>query len=569
MANSQPPATSSTTTITITTNNARDAAASLQQKPPPRKRKSTPRSREGCLTCRTRRVKCDETKPKCNNCIRHQSGCTWPDPPRRGGAGAAAANVPLRPAAEQQQHLTVALRPALTTSAVKLTQKTERAFKYFQTESARQFAGYFDNDFWAVTVLQLAHAEPCVAQILVALGARHEGYRNDVVARQPDPDAVMLCRRADEEYTKALHLFKRHIHARQWTDLHVTLTCAALCIAFDWLRGTEADANIHLQTSLNTMAMWLSDTAPLAPAERAGMTPVDSPEGRFIQKALKPIFITMALHTRSLPSPPTIPVQVVSAEDGHFGPFATLTEARDGLVLLLAYIFPEFITYYTTDFYGDTTTMQKDPLGSLRRWEDALNEYLARHPEESADPRADILRLWHIGATLLFLGENNTTEGENFYDTMVPQFEYQIGLAERLIETTEIPQWRFSVDMGAISCLYHTAVKCRNPDIRRRAIALLKRWPRREAVYDSLACAALAEEIVKIEEGALREAAAAAEAAEEVVVRSEGDVPRHARISGKVWSECYRDDSGQRYNELWVRREGEAEWSEEPRRVVW
>ncbi|KAF2678878.1 hypothetical protein K458DRAFT_394524 [Lentithecium fluviatile CBS 122367] len=38
------------------------------------------RSRTGCLTCRTRRRKCDEGKPKCQNCISKGFGCQYAEP---------------------------------------------------------------------------------------------------------------------------------------------------------------------------------------------------------------------------------------------------------------------------------------------------------------------------------------------------------------------------------------------------------------------------------------------------------------------------------------------------------
>jgi hypothetical protein len=34
---------------------------------------------EGCLTCRKRKVKCDELKPSCGRCVRLQRVCTWSD----------------------------------------------------------------------------------------------------------------------------------------------------------------------------------------------------------------------------------------------------------------------------------------------------------------------------------------------------------------------------------------------------------------------------------------------------------------------------------------------------------
>src|SRR4051812_7231288 len=35
------------------------------------------RTRTGCLTCRERHLKCDETKPCCNNCSKSQRDCNW------------------------------------------------------------------------------------------------------------------------------------------------------------------------------------------------------------------------------------------------------------------------------------------------------------------------------------------------------------------------------------------------------------------------------------------------------------------------------------------------------------
>lgn len=33
------------------------------------------RTKTGCQTCRTRRIKCDEGKPECNNCIKSKRNC--------------------------------------------------------------------------------------------------------------------------------------------------------------------------------------------------------------------------------------------------------------------------------------------------------------------------------------------------------------------------------------------------------------------------------------------------------------------------------------------------------------
>ncbi|EIM79181.1 uncharacterized protein STEHIDRAFT_143311 [Stereum hirsutum FP-91666 SS1] len=43
-----------------------------------RKRPKYTRSKLGCLTCRVKKIKCDETKPSCNRCVSGSRECTWP-----------------------------------------------------------------------------------------------------------------------------------------------------------------------------------------------------------------------------------------------------------------------------------------------------------------------------------------------------------------------------------------------------------------------------------------------------------------------------------------------------------
>lgn len=44
---------------------------------PNKHRRNYPRSKNGCLTCRGKRKKCDETKPQCKACVRSVQACVW------------------------------------------------------------------------------------------------------------------------------------------------------------------------------------------------------------------------------------------------------------------------------------------------------------------------------------------------------------------------------------------------------------------------------------------------------------------------------------------------------------
>ncbi|OTB08097.1 hypothetical protein M426DRAFT_200926 [Hypoxylon sp. CI-4A] len=53
------------------------------------------RTRSGCYTCRSRRVKCDETHPVCERCRKGKRDCVYPEPPSRGqGSGSGSSKDP-------------------------------------------------------------------------------------------------------------------------------------------------------------------------------------------------------------------------------------------------------------------------------------------------------------------------------------------------------------------------------------------------------------------------------------------------------------------------------------------
>jgi transcriptional activator protein UGA3 len=62
----------------------------------PRQRKFAPRSRTGCLTCRSRRKRCDNRHPQCANCTRLNLKCEW-QPQRKIVAESSSSPSPSNP----------------------------------------------------------------------------------------------------------------------------------------------------------------------------------------------------------------------------------------------------------------------------------------------------------------------------------------------------------------------------------------------------------------------------------------------------------------------------------------
>ncbi|KAF9875546.1 C6 zinc finger protein [Colletotrichum karsti] len=60
-------------------------------------RRSHPKSRTGCRTCKNRKIKCDEHKPSCRNCIKHAVPCDFLQSQRHGSSS----SVPRSPGGTQ------------------------------------------------------------------------------------------------------------------------------------------------------------------------------------------------------------------------------------------------------------------------------------------------------------------------------------------------------------------------------------------------------------------------------------------------------------------------------------
>ncbi|KAJ6780674.1 hypothetical protein PWT90_01334 [Aphanocladium album] len=93
----------------------------------PRQKRWAPRVRTGCLTCRKRRVKCDETKPVCMRCVKVGRECI---------------NLP--------DHATAMLGPRSSASPVPLnpTRMEQTLRHYFLTEALMGVADEFNWELW-------------------------------------------------------------------------------------------------------------------------------------------------------------------------------------------------------------------------------------------------------------------------------------------------------------------------------------------------------------------------------------------------------------------------------------
>ncbi|KAM3065085.1 tRNA A64-2'-O-ribosylphosphate transferase [Clarireedia jacksonii] len=119
---------------------------------------------------------------------------------------------------------------------------------------------------------------------------------------------------------------------------------------------------------------------------------------------------------------------------------------------------------------------------------------------------AAIVLATHLKATAITLSAVTTTS-EMVYDQFMSSFRYIVRAGERLITFYEASHFpmnsRFSLDIGVVPPLHVVATKCREPNIRRKAVDLLFRIPRQEGMWDGVLSARIGLWIINCEEDGL------------------------------------------------------------------
>jgi hypothetical protein len=126
----------------------------------------------------------------------------------------------------------------------------------------------------------------------------------------------------------------------------------------------------------------------------------------------------------------------------------------------------------------------------------------------------------HMGCTV------PTVDDEENFDYYLDDFRAMIEMSEYMLSTLDGQETRkskhsknpaFNFDSYTVIPMFLAALKCREPLLRRKAIALLLKYPRREGVCDSICMGKLCEWAMNIEEEYIDE---------------DGRVPGWARVRG-------------------------------------
>ncbi|KAE8382062.1 C6 zinc finger domain protein [Aspergillus bertholletiae] len=449
------------------------------------------RSRTGCHTCKIRHVKCGEEKPECLLCKNSGRKCDGYDTPRY-QLHTKVVQRRSRPAWSMvsPDHRLI-LRPG--------TREERQYIELFCSQTSEALSGFFSPQLWNFQLPQLSHSEPTIRHAIAALSAAHERtILNPSAANVGVTEQFVL-----QQYNKSIQYLMEHLTAPKSQSTDLLLVTCGLFICLEIVRGNNKQASNHLAAGTSIL-------------HKRGHSTNTTPQSMDIDRELSHLFFRLNMQL-SLFGRPLAPFTIgykgtlPPSPEGEIS-FTTVEEARhclDGLMnKALRFVRLGFRDPTPSDA---TRKQQKQKREYIRAefdaWTMALNKMMAGRRNSKTDRRGPLTLQLHHQVSLIWLRASFATD-QMVFDNFRSNFETIIRLAEEVVrlgldQEKPSPSNKFALESGITSPLWFTAVKCRDPIIRRKAIHMLSDYRRREGMWDQGLFFKVAELVLESEEAEL------------------------------------------------------------------
>ncbi|KAK3068447.1 hypothetical protein LTR53_013972, partial [Teratosphaeriaceae sp. CCFEE 6253] len=302
------------------------------------------KSRGGCVTCRGRRVKCDQTHPACRRCADGGRRCggyaSGPLASKKGSDG----TLEISGTSGHGSNDTVPNAPLSQTLGV--GNGDIRTFDFFVSFTAPRLSGSLDvdKDFWCGTILQIAQTEPLVMDSLLAISVLYEHPqfleafpRDAEPIGQPVGDGMKTAAmhtgtaigpRLDPHHAKALVAYNRAIEAvrrRMLAGTATPLLALLSCTLFFCVEVIRDDV-------FAALALFSKGSGLLKQFERLRFV---GQEMRIVE-TLRGMFGRIGVLAATFGHPNTMAAPATLVAEGKGRAFASMEDARASLYAIMA-----------------------------------------------------------------------------------------------------------------------------------------------------------------------------------------------------------------------------------------
>ncbi|KAJ0417833.1 hypothetical protein BJY00DRAFT_325277 [Aspergillus carlsbadensis] len=518
------------------------------------------RVKSGCRTCKTRKVKCDESFPVCQRCLSTGRVCdgygVWGGGGNDYGRRQSPKNPPPTP-----NH------PPLACISTCVASTDERAsFDWFRRRTMVKIPGSYLSDFWTTILLQASQSDQAVWHSILALSSTHRsGFVQSLPGQRITQEQLTL-----RHLIRAVRHLGPHFSVRDKASCRVILIVCLVLVALDLLRGYFTSAQVHLRNGLNILAQTQSSSIDAAnaglgcsPTPSYAYEPIDISIGEAFfrlhtqlellqrQHCPRPCILPLPLQLSILePSPPTQFLSYTAAWRGldHLmnQAFYLSARARDqgskagaeatptDSLLAQQERLKAGLDSWLTSYNSSSERLQLSISDSIAEAKTKVHHLVSCYhtmltimAETALSPKQTVFdeytypfeqMLEHLADlwTLSYIGQNNPSPSPSTSSSSNPNsLSSSNSTATTTNSTTATPfltseskRWiggcdmsHTIIDIGWMIPLFYTAIKCRVRRIRRRAIQLIESSNHREGIWDARITACIARRVVAFEEG--------------------------------------------------------------------
>lgn len=396
-------------------------------------------------------------------------------------------------------------------------------FDFFRMRTTVSTNAFLGSKFWSCLVFQLSHIEPAFKHAVLGLSALHrraESDLNDYASERWHRQALVQYGSAINETQKLIQRVCSNNRSNEGT---VVLAVCLILSIFDSLVGNYKGAQTHLQTGRRIAVERSKQPGSILPL----MNTVEKEVKNLLERL---DLQAMVFEERHAPYPYQTSPMVHDVNTPLPSTFPDFSEAHQYLIRIL-HALVRLGFFFADESYASIRPYihEVHALCSARlaQWQTAFSDLLSRAGEtlvfeHGLTPgRVLYLKAHHCLAKII-IGAG-FSGSETRWDCFISDFRRIIDLCERIIRSDcGTPcSTDYQMEQGLLMPLFMVASRCRDPVLRRRAIALMSSAKRIEGCWDSRGVAVLSQRMLEFEEGSV---------GPEGIVTCAADIPLEARV---------------------------------------
>ncbi|RDW69198.1 hypothetical protein BP6252_08218 [Coleophoma cylindrospora] len=401
-------------------------------------------------------------------------------------------------------------------------------FKIFCEKTALRLAGCFDSSLWGRLVLQACDTDPAIRHAVIAIGALD--FTLELAHAEPIPAKSPLNMHHKEvqkhhsfalrQYGAAIRQIRNSASEAKVNTRRILLGCL-LISCFEMFQGNYHSAVTQIQSGLVLMENWQTDFA----TNQSEVLGASSPSPYEVENELYQAFARLDIQLMSFVD---FRPRETHERMRHFGStsvqsmpstFRDLKESRIYIEIIIRRIMHYIGSVSGSKSYNGCLRVASPPL-LFQSDSQEVHRMLSKEPERwyqafkplwehacSPDGKAHIhmataLRIYYlISQFSIGIIPMNRSETIPFAAKASEICREIVSLAPTIINysATRCSTARFSFDLQAVTPLYIVALRCPDPDVRCRALNLLRSCSRREGLWDSHLVANVLSWVTKLE----------------------------------------------------------------------